>query len=440
MKAMNTPIHDFIKNYIESGTARLHVPGHKGAGPTGFEPWDITEIAGADELYGACGIIAESERNAAGLFGSGATFYSCEGSSLCIRAMLYLALSNRAPSKSRPVALAARNAHKAFLYAAALCDFDVEWLYPDGSDLSLCACPVAPEALARRLDAMADVPFCVYVTSPDYLGGMQDIRGLSQVCHARGVPLLVDDAHGAYLKFLTPSLHPIDLGADMCCDSAHKTLPVLTGGAYLHVSKDADPRYIDGAKDALSMFGSTSPSWLILQSLDLCNRYLCDRPFDAAVSRVDALKRTLSGRGFALYGSEPMKLTLRGDGMTLAEELRAGGVECEFADREFVVLMPSPQSTETDFERISDILQKPRPYLGPPSPALPKGQKVMTVREAMFAPSEVVPVFDAVGRVCAAPTVSCPPAVPVAVSGEVVTPEVIEALRFYGVARVRVCK
>ena len=143
---MNTPINDFIERYVRSGASRLHVHGHKGAGPAGCEPWDITEIAGADELFDASGIIAESEKNAAALFGTGATFYSCEGSSLCIRAMLYLAMANRRPSPARPVALAARNAHKAFLYAAALCDFDVEWLYPETSG-DVCACPVSPEGL-----------------------------------------------------------------------------------------------------------------------------------------------------------------------------------------------------------------------------------------------------------------------------------------------------
>ena len=83
---MNTPIYDFVSRYMDSGAARLHVPGHKGVGPLGCEGRDITEVAGADALYEADGIIAESERNASALFGTGATFYSAEGSSLCIRA------------------------------------------------------------------------------------------------------------------------------------------------------------------------------------------------------------------------------------------------------------------------------------------------------------------------------------------------------------------
>ena len=437
---MTTPIHDFVTRYLASGASRLHMPGHKGVGPLGCEVRDITEIAGADELYAASGIILESERNASALYGTGATFYAAEGSSQCVRAMLYLAMTAWHGGGARPVALAARNAHKSLLYAAALCDFDVEWLY---SGDSLCACPVTPDLLAERLDAMPVTPFCVFVTSPDYLGGTQDIRGLSEVCHRRHIPLVVDNAHGAYLRFLPESRHPIDLGADLCCDSAHKTLPVLTGGAYLHIGKDADPHFVDGAKDALSLFGSTSPSWLILQSLDLCNARLAgDYPaaLRRTIKKVGALKQRLMGRGFELYGDEPLKLTLRGDGMALAEDLRRGGVECEYADREHVVMMFTPENAEADYARIEAALTSPRPFTETPAPALPRLQRAMTVRQAVFAPSETVSVAEAVGRVCAAPTVSCPPAVPIVVSGEIVTPGAVAALDYYGIKTLRVCK
>ena len=434
---MTTPIHDFIQSYIASAPARLHVPGHKGAGPMGIEPWDITEVAGAGELYGSSDIIAESQRNASALFASGATFYSAEGSSLCIRAMLYLAMTCRAPSPRRPVALSARNAHKAFLYAAALCDFDVEWLWPEGGEGSLCACPVTPDALARRLDAMQDRPFCVYVTSPDYLGGLQDIRGLSEVCHAHGIPLIVDNAHGAYLRFLPESLHPLDLGADLCCDSAHKTLPALTGAALMHISRNADPRLIERAPQALSLFASTSPSWLILDSLDLCNaRLATDFPpaLAAMADRVSSLKRTLAGRGFTVRQGEPMKLTLVGDGARLAEQLRRHSIECEYADAGHVVLMFSPNNSPDDLSRVLEALAAP-PKAFPRIAALPipRLQCAMTIREAVFAPSGRVPAAQAAGRVCAAPTVACPPAVPIAVSGERITPEAVACFQHYGV-------
>ncbi|MBQ3270376.1 MAG: arginine decarboxylase, partial [Clostridia bacterium] len=126
---ITTPILDFVRNYAASGAARLHMPGHKGAGPLGCEALDITELDGADDLYAPAGIIAESERNASRLFGA-QTYYSAEGSSLAIRAMLFLALDGRAPGGERPLVLAGRNAHRAFLSAAALIDFDVRWLHP----------------------------------------------------------------------------------------------------------------------------------------------------------------------------------------------------------------------------------------------------------------------------------------------------------------------
>ena len=214
---MNTPVADFVQRYAKAGTARLHMPGHKGRCFLGCEPWDITEIHGADALYEAEGILAESEQNAAALFGSQRTCYSTEGSSQCIRAMLYLAV---AASGSHTV-VAARNVHRAFVSAAALLDLEIRWLWPEESR-SLCGCPISPAQLEETLHSLPEPPAAVYLTSPDYLGGMAEIPALAQICHQHGTLLLVDNAHGAYLRFLQPSLHPLDLGADLCCDSAHK--------------------------------------------------------------------------------------------------------------------------------------------------------------------------------------------------------------------------
>ena len=224
---METPIADFVRRYADSGMVRAHVPGHKGKSLLGCEALDITEIRGADSLYEADGIIRRSESCAGELFGSGRTVYSTEGSSQCIRAMLYLALI--CGNGSRTI-VAARNVHRAFLYAAALLDFEIVWLWPEQST-SLCSCPVSPDALERTLTELPAPPAAVYLTSPDYLGGMADISALAEVCRKHSTPLAVDNAHGAYLRFLEPSRHPLDLGAALCCDSAHKTLPVLTGVA-----------------------------------------------------------------------------------------------------------------------------------------------------------------------------------------------------------------
>ncbi len=442
---MTTPVWDFLKGYRREG--RLHMPGHKGAGPLGCERWDITEVAGADSLYEASGIIAESEGNAAALFGSGATFYSTEGSSQCIKAMLFLALRHR-PAGTPPVILAARNVHKSFVHAAALLDFEPLWLWPEEGTSSLCACPVTAEGLERALRALPAPPAAVYVTSPDYLGNLADISALAAVCHAHGTLLLADNAHGAYLRFLSPSLHPLDQGADLCCDSAHKTLPVLTGGAYLHLSKAVPAAFRESARSALALFGSTSPSYLTLASLDLCNRCLSEEypaRLKEAVRRMEDLGKTLSARGWQTEPSDPLRLTLRAPkgltGLDLADRLRRGGGECEYADRDFLVLMTTPENTPEDLARVSAALGENRAPAAPagfPPPA--RGERVLSVREALFAPQETVPAEESLGRICGAPTVSCPPAVPIAVSGERIGREAAALFSYYGVQLVDVLK
>ena len=441
---MKTPVCDFVAAYEQSGTARLHMPGHKGKGPLGCEGRDITEIAGADSLYEAGGVIAQSEQNAAALFGAKATFYSAGGSSQCIGAMLCLALQK---SKSR-VVLAARNAHKSFLHAAALLDADVRWLWP--RPYSLLACPVTPEMLENALAALPEAPAAVYITSPDYLGNVQPVAALAKVCHAHGAPLLVDNAHGAYLHFLPAPAHPLDEGADLCCDSAHKTLPVLTGGACLHLGHGLLKTEEGEVRAALSLFGSTSPSYLILQSLDACNRYLADdaRPkLAACVRAVEALKADLAAQGWAVAESEPLKVTLhaskrgwRGD--ALADFLRQNGVECEYADPDDLVLMVSPQNSPEDLEKVRAALAAAGQGSEAPQtpPQMVRPRQAMGIRAALLAPAEEVPVAAAAGRVCAAPTVGCPPAVPVVVSGEEISPDAAAVFCYYGIETVRVVR
>ena len=443
---MNTPVADFVRRYAESGTARLHMPGHKGRPFLGCEPLDLTEIPGADALFEASGILAESEANAGALFGSGRTGYSTEGSSHAIRAMLYLAVTNRSAGSSATV-VAARNVHRAFVSAAALLDLEVVWLWPEESR-SLCGCPVSAEELERTLAALPEPPAAVYLTSPDYLGGMADIPALASVCRRRGTLLLVDNAHGAYLHFLHPARHPLDLGADLCCDSAHKTLPVLTGGAYLHISKDAPTALAENAKTALALFGSTSPSYLTLASLDLCNRYLAEgypARLAETVERLDILKEKLAESGWQTEPSDPLRVTVRAPqgctGTELAERLRRGGVECEYADQDFLVLMATPENTSEELERVLAALgRNTRPQAASPSLPQARGRRVCSIRQALFAPHEGVPAASSQGRICGIPTVGCPPAVPIDVAGEEITPEALALFERYGVGQVDVLK
>ncbi len=448
-KKMETPVYKFIWEYDKAFYIRLHMPGHKGKGFMG-EQYDITEIEGADDLYHPTGIIAEAEANTTALFGTRRTCWSTEGSSQCIKAMLYLAVTYRRPGTA-PVVLAARNVHKSFVQAAALVDFDVEWLWPEGGSTSLCACPITAQGLDRALSAMKTPPCTVYITSPDYLGNMLDVQALADVAHRHGTILLVDNAHGAYLKLLRPSRHPMDLGADLCCDSAHKTLPVLTGGAYLHIGKTAPAGIEDHAKEAMALFGSTSPSYLIMASLDRANStlHLGLRPgygrLELFLENIEQYKSELAGQGWSFVGDEPLKVTVHAsaagwDGRELAEKLRSKRVMPEYADPDYLVLMFTPENYAMIPRRMTDYFSERRPPLNRPALPLAKGERVMSIRQAMFAPAETVPVETALGRICASPAVSCPPAVPIAMAGETITPEALTLFRYYGIETVSVVK
>ena len=432
---MDTPIYDFLKKYSESSVSRFHMPGHKGKDFLGFERFDITEIKGADSLYEAEGIIKQSEKNASEIFDTGATFYSAEGSSLSIKAMLYASLVTRGNKAKKIVAV--RNVHKSFINACALLDIDIEWIYPETSD-SLCSGTVTDNEVIEALTKHSDA-FALYITSPNYIGQITDIAKLSAVCKKHDIPLLVDNAHGAYLKFC--GLHPIDLGADMCSDSAHKTLPVLTGGAYLHISKGKEDIYAPLIKNAMSAFGSTSPSYLIMASLDLCNKYLNQGysvKLTETIKKINALKTSL--KQYTFYNTEPLKISIKCNGYMLAEFLRKNNIECEYADGTVLVLMITPENTDEDFSKLIQALKKTVSFLPILPPAIPQGLKKLSVREAFMAPSQIIDISQAEGQICATPCVSCPPAIPIAISGEIITKEHINIFEFYKIKKVNVVK
>ena len=444
---MNTPICDFVRDYLQRDPLRLHMPGHKGHGTVGCEARDITEITGADVLYHAEGIIAESQANAARLFGAAKTLYSTEGSSLSIRAMLHLTrLWATAQGKASKIA-AGRNAHKVFMTGCALLELDVDWIYPADRS-NLLACEITPAALEAYFAATEESPVAVYITSPEYLGNLADVAGLAAVCHRYGALLLVDNAHGAYLRFLQPSLHPLDLGADLCCDSAHKTLPVLTGGGYLHIAANAPAFFAEEAEIAMALFASTSPSYLTLQSLDAVNAYLAHtypKLLESFLPEAEAVKQRLQAKGFMLQGQEPLKLTLAPKafgytGMELAALLEAHDVLCEFCDPEFLVLMLTPELGQQGLQRLETILTAlpPQAAILTAPPPLPVPARACSLRQALFSPACTLPTADCLGKVLAQATVSCPPAIPPVVCGEVLDETAIACLTYYGIDTCRV--
>lgn len=461
---MNTPLCDAVQSIANKTRTRFFMPGHKAntaAMPRfgGVLPFDITEVPGADDLQNAAGPLAQSQANMARAYRSGATLYSASGSTSCILAMLTLFVG---PGK--PVVMA-RGCHVAAVRALALLDATPVWvLAPKGPPT-----PAAFEAALKQSGAGA-----VYLTSPDYYGRVADIPALAGVCRRYGAALLVDNAHGAHLRFLQPNRHPIALGADACADSAHKTLPCLTPAALLHLREAG--RQAE-ARQALNLYSSTSPSYLVLQSLDWAAGLLAAQPPDFAGAAVRLAAVAANAGGLAQAVDDPLKLCLRPAQLGLApknllQALQQAGIEPEFFDGERIVLMASPWNTPQDFEKLQQLLaafageQKAQettaasqqPIGGPAraggaaseqvlpqtvqesGQALPLPKVLCSPRQALLGPKQNVPVQQAEGRVCASLAVPCPPGVPLVMPGEQLDHAAVAALAAGGILALDVVK
>ena len=437
---MNTPIRDFVDKYLDTEAIRLHMPGHKGVGD--IQRYDITEIEGADVLYNSATIIRDSERNLEKLYGTSRSVYSTEGSTLGIKAMLTLAHMSGVKKIIAP-----RNVHKAFVYAVAHLSLDVEWLAPSSDNICLSHWTVDDlnDSLDRDSEGVA-----VYVTSPDYLGNILDVRAIAKVCKAHRVPLLVDNAHGAYLRFLPKDIHPISLGASMCVDSAHKTLNVLTAGAYLHLAKDASDIWIDNVERAMAMYASTSPSYLVLRSLDIQNAYMDTdyrKDLREIVDQVGALKENLISHGYTLVGDEPLKVCVDSakygyTGTHLAKLLRESNIEVEYSDQRYLVMMFSEKNTVDQVhlvaQKFANIPRLEAIYIEELMLPIPK--RATSIREALLSPTESIDVKKSENRIYSDALISCPPAIPVLMSGEIVSREAIEVMQKLGISQIKVVK
>lgn len=448
---MDTPIQKMLEDYIRGGMARMHMPGHKGILPeplAGAAACDITEIQGADSLFECDGVIRRCEEAFARRYGAKESLISCGGSTLCIQAMLALAAG---PGEK---VLFFRNIHKAALDAMILLDIRPVWLFPQDSGGEI-GC-ITPQEVAQSLSRDREIR-AVYITSPDYYGQIHDIGGIARACHEAGVPLLVDNAHGAHLKFLEEDLHPMTLGADLCCDSLHKTLPALTGSALLHIGSD---RFTwAAAKEAMGLFGSTSPSYLMMLSMDMLTGRFAEIQAGTrrAAESCAALRALAAYKGLAPMGDDPMKLTLRPKalgctGTEFADRLREEGIECEFADEGHVVLMPSMQTPEEDFIRLREaILLSCRGVSRQSGEGKPlaeqteasaggRPRQAMSPRQAYFAPKEHIPVTQAEGRIYGDIRWPCPPAVPSIMPGEVLDKRLCKIFAASGKTQVKVVK
>ena len=428
---MDTPLYNRLKKHNSLDRSSFHTPGHKCSGffDNTLLELDFTELPDTDALYEAQDVILKTEENAAQLFGAARSLISAGGCSLAIMSMLKLA-----HERGRKM-LIARNAHRSAINAAALLGIKPIWLIPDGGNGYTGR--IDPESVERILSAENDIS-AVYITSPTYYGELCDIRTIADICHKYDALLLVDNAHGSHLAFLSENLHPIHLGADMTACSLHKTLPVLTSGAILNIS---DVSLAVNAKSAMSLFGSTSPSYPVMASIDICIAYMAEsgrERYCECEERVNELKKLAVIRGIHMPQGccDPLRITLNTASVGLygtEEQLRyfeGMDIDCEFCDGENAVFICTPFNGEKDFLRLRKAIEnipieKAKNPIKVPS-ILPEAK--MSIREAVLAPTESVLSEKAVGRIAADTVCPCPPGVPIIMPGEMISEEIISFL------------
>lgn len=427
----------------------LHMPGHKRRMPPapGLDcaAWDTTETAATDDLHEAEGILADAMDRTAALCGAARSWYLVNGSTVGLLAGI------RALAPRGSEILAARNCHKAVYHAIELGGLTAHWLVPPVDAAFGVYGSIAPAAVKAALTAHPGVR-CVVLTSPTYEGVLSDIASISAICRRHGVPLLVDEAHGAHLLPLAVSHGwqggAVAGGADLVVQSAHKTLPSLTQTALLHWNGGplADPEEVERQLD---VFETSSPSYPLMASLDGCTGLLAAQGdalfaawrarlnrFFAAAERWRHIRLLCHGRDSVqnhplFFGFDDSKLLLD-IGQEGAAFLRANGFEPEMVCGQNLLAMTSPCDEDAAFERLAALLTDYDAALPGRSPALPgtlplPGRAVCTIEAALLRPFADIPLAQAAGRTAAEYVWAYPPGVPLLAPGEEVTPDFVAA-------------
>ena len=481
-----------LTEYAGSDAYPFHMPGHKRREipdgiPGGFpDPYgiDITEIDGFDNLHHAEGILKDAMETVAAIYGADRSWYLVNGSTCGILSAVFAATENGGKI------LTARNCHKAVYHAICLNRLEAEYLYPEEIKEFGINGGIRAEDVRKALekDAMrcagnsGDVRGkitkiqAVLITSPTYEGVVSDIRAIADAAHEYGIPLIVDEAHGAHLEY-ADQCHSfpksaLEYGADIVIQSLHKTLPCFTQTAILHVKgklvdQDRVSRY-------LSMFQTSSPSYLFMAGMERCIRYMdgdgrnemirYEKRLERFMEQMEGLQvlevldREICGKYRTVAGWDPSKIvvsTMRAEdfhGEELAETLRRKyHLEMEMTAPEYVIAMTSLMDTEEGFERLGtalleiDGVLRRRMESGRKEKAAsetPEGLESklshpvrrMLICEAMDADTERTAFQDTVGKVSAEFVYLYPPGIPIIAPGEVFTDAIVEKIMAYKAA------
>ncbi|MGN1084983.1 MAG: aminotransferase class I/II-fold pyridoxal phosphate-dependent enzyme, partial [Lachnospiraceae bacterium] len=427
----------------------FHMPGHKRnlslSGKGGYlealsADCDITEVAGFDNLAEPEELLLSVKKRAAALWHSEDAYLSVNGSTCGILAGIYATVSYGGN------VIAARNCHKSVYNGLRLLNAKVSYLLPE-RDTSTGACgSVTPEAVETALKRCPGAQL-VIITSPTYEGVLSDVEGICRTAHAHGVPVLVDSAHGAHLGFGAFPKSAVTCGADLVVQSLHKTLPSLTQTAIAHRNGTliSEKAY----KEAVNLFQTSSPSYLLLASMEGCIGLLEQKgeelfsEWQAALEefyrKTKGLKHLSVVQEAGVFARDRSKLIVSTAGTSLTgtelmERLRTGyRIEAEMAAEQYLIAMTGMGDTKESLMRFAEALLeldaecRPAPkreLCYPPLPVCRCG-----VAEALKAQAEECELKASVGRIAAEYVWAYPPGIPLLVPGEEISAELTVFLR-----------
>ena len=433
---MNTPIYNKLKKYRSSDRVPFAMPGHKNG--RGLEPdlidLDVTELSGTLNLRQENDeTVTEACKRLSRLYCSEESFILTCGSTAGIQAML--------TSSLRPgdTLLVGSDCHMSVINTCALCGYRLRFIPASIDPESLI--PYDDEDVNDMLEQYRDIS-AVLITSPNYYGMCRNIRRFADACHRRGIPLLVDEAHGAH--FIATEKLPqtaIQCGADISVNSAHKTLNALTGAAYLHVKGSIINRR--RLHSALGMFQTSSPSYPIAASADIARADIEDHTawsslVDFCLSFEKRLSNELMLR--VIENDDPTRLVINFSifettGYEIYDTLSDKyGIDAEMADMVNVVFIATPSNTKQDFERLFDALSEISGTLTVRKEAykvlMPSAkERCINPQYAFYSDTEYVRMTDSIDRICAQTITAYPPGIPVLCAGEEIAPNHIRYLR-----------
>lgn len=443
-----------LEAHHAQGYLSLHMPGHKEN--IDLAPYlntlgaqlDITELQTFDDLHDPSGVLAKTMDRAAALWGSRKSYLQVNGSTGGLLAAI------RAATRRGDKILVARHCHKAIYHAMELCGLDPVFLLPPVEETFGIAGSLTPDQVARALEEHPDVKLIVY-PSPTYDGVVSDTAGICAVAHEKGIPVLVDEAHGAHLGF-HPAFPPsaMSQGADLVVASLHKTLPSLTQTAILHASGRLVP--MPQVARQTGIFQSSSPSYLLMASMDSCIGLLEERrdelfaawvrrleEFDRAAQGLQHLRLLGHGTGTegAFFALDPSKILISTrhsalTGVELKDILyRDYKIELEMALDHYAVAMTGLGTDDAMPARLAQALLELDEKYGPSEtePAPPAAIHTLPPRrcsleEAAMASGGLTFLYDGMGKICGEYIWAYPPGIPLITPGEEITTPVVETI------------